>query len=902
MSLRWRLKGLWIRFSEASKSDRYVIAAGAALLAVGLRVLMNPLWGAGFPYILFFPATVFVSLLGGLGAGLLCGAICGLLGAVFIIPDRSVAELLGQMLYLAVNGLIAWVAAAHRDDWLIIRRQSAALQAQRDTLQEQAALLNLAHDAIIVLDLDDRIRFWSRGAEATYGWTAAEADGRPIQELLQTVFPMPLGEIESILMERGDWQGELSHATADGRRIILDSRWSLERDEMGRPRAVLEINRDITERRHAEEAATRQLKLAEGVFNSNISGLVLLDRNYNFLRVNEAYARACRKKISDFTGRSHFEMYTSDTKRIFDEVVRTKHPFETFSRAFTFPDQPERGVTYWDWTLVPVFDDGGEIEYLVFSLNDVTERRRAEEGLRLSEERYRSLVIATTQMVWVTDSDGRVVEDLPAWRAFTGQTEEEIKGTGWIGAVHPDDRDQAAATWSQAVKTRTLYETDYRLRRHDGEYRHVSVRGVPVRETDGRIREWIGCGSDITERVRAEQAAADYRSHLEQEIAERRRAQEALLQAQKMEAIGQLTGGIAHDFNNLLTVVAGNLDFLDMKLAEQPALRKFVGAALSGVGRAEAITARLLAFSRRQRLTAEAIDANEVIFGMAGMVRQTVGEAIEVGLRLADDLWAATADRNQLETALLNLIINARDAMGRGGRLAIATANIAAGEQELPDLAPGRYVAIAVTDTGHGVSEAVAARIFEPFTTTKEAGKGSGLGLAMVYGFAKQSRGTVSFESRPGQGSTFTLYLPWTEMEARRPSTAAIPAAAAPPLMTGSGTILVVEDEPHVRDLVTTVLRGFGYEVAEAADGIEALDVLERRPDIALVFSDIVMPRRGGIDLAADVTRRRPGIPILLATGYSPAASEDLPPGVEIILKPYRPADLGRRIKALLRS
>lgn len=634
-------------------------------------------------------------------------------------------------------------------------------------------------------------------------------------------------------------------------------------------------------------------QLAEVVFNSNVSSLVILDRDYNFIRVNEAYARACRKEVTDFVGRNHFEMYPSDAKLIFDEVVRTKRPFQTFCRAFVFPDQPERGVTYWDWTLVPVFDAAGDIEFLVFSLNEVTDRKRAEEALRRNEERYRTLVMATADIVWTTNRDGEVIEEQPSWAAFTGQTARQMSGFGWADALHPEDRDQVVAIWSRAVTARTRYEIDYRLRRSDGEFRYVCTRGVPVIDDHGGVREWIGTCSDITERVAAEQAVIESHRRLESEVADRQRAEAALFQAQKLEAVGRLTGGIAHDFNNVLQGVASCLTILDRHVPEGRE-RRLLEAAQRCVERGARLTQSLLTFARRQVLQPEPTDIQALFEQILPLLERTIGVLISCRAEIAAPLRLAFVDAAQLETAIVNLAINARDAMPEGGTLTLrafnASVTSASGQGGPSDLKDGEYVAVQVEDTGTGMDENTLDRVFEPFFTTKDVGKGSGLGLSMVHGMAAQSGGAVHIASLVGKGTTITLYLPCADVG---------PMTVFPrePIASGEGkTVLVVDDDDLVRQGIALILEERGYQVDQADCGVAALDYLDTPHAVDALITDFAMKGMTGAELARETRRRAPGLPVLMLTGYSTEATE----GVSVMRKPIKADELSARLAKLL--
>jgi signal transduction histidine kinase len=396
----------------------------------------------------------------------------------------------------------------------------------------------------------------------------------------------------------------------------------------------------------------------------------------------------------------------------------------------------------------------------------------------------------------------------------------------------------------------------------------------------------------VTERTRDLAAAND---RLQAEMAERERAEARLLQAQKMEAVGQLTGGIAHDFNNLLTAVVGSLDLL-LRRTDDEKLRRLARNALTAGERGAQLTAQLLAFSRRQRLSPTPIQPNDIVQNMGDMLARTIGPQIRVETRLQPDLWRALADPTQVEMMILNLAINARDAMPAGGRLTIATGNVEAPPAALADeLAAGEYVLLSVSDTGVGMPTAVLARAFEPFFSTKPPGKGTGLGLSQLYGFAKQSGGTARIESREGEGTTVSVYLPR--------ATAAVdaePVATLTPTAAACVTILLVDDDDDVLEVATAMIEELGYQVVAERSGERALRALgECR--FALMVTDVAMPTMSGVQLAAAVRQRCPDLPILFATGYADLEMFGAELAQEMVLKkPYRIAELATRISAIL--
>jgi signal transduction histidine kinase len=415
-------------------------------------------------------------------------------------------------------------------------------------------------------------------------------------------------------------------------------------------------------------------------------------------------------------------------------------------------------------------------------------------------------------------------------------------------------------------------------------------------EAEARLREL----ADTLEQKVAERTRdlAEANDRLTAEIAERERIEARLIQAQKMEAVGQLTGGIAHDFNNLLTAIVGSLDLLLRRTDDEKVLR-LARNALQASERGAKLTAQLLAFSRRQRLSPTAVDPNKVVSGMADLLARAIGTHISIEMRLDPSLWRALADPTQLEVMILNLAINARDAMPGGGRLRIETRNVAEVAQTLAaELAPGEYVALSVADNGTGMPPDVLARAFEPFFTTKHQGKGTGLGLAQLYGFARQSGGTARIESEEGQGTTVTIYLPRTHADAQE-----APLALPEGLGQGSATILLVDDDEGVRTVAAAIVEELGFKVLSAGTGKEALQLLGEDPRIDLLLTDIVMPEMTGVELARQVRAMRPALPILFASGYADVKTFGEELEAETVLKkPFRIAEVAARIRDVLEA
>lgn len=600
------------------------------------------------------------------------------------------------------------------------------------------------------------------------------------------------------------------------------------------------------------------------------------------------------------------------------------------------------GTSFWNELFVsPVFSPEGELLYFFGSQLDVTrrriaegalgpaidERRAAEAALMESEAKFRAITETMPQFVWAARPDGYHDYFNGRWHEFTGMPRAGVQGWSWQDYLHPDDRERARAVWRRCLETGEEYEIEYRFREAaSGRYRWFLGRAIPVRDPSGAILRWFGTCTDIDDAVAARETLARGRSELERlvaertaelsaanerlraEIEERERAEAALRQAQKMEAVGQLTGGVAHDFNNLLTVILGNLETAQRHLAEAAApvpetAERAIANAVRGAERAATLTQRLLAFARRQPLAPKPVDVNALVAGMSELLHRALGETVALETVLAPDLWAVEVDPGELEAAILNLAVNARDAMGEGGRLTIETANAELDERYAAahsEVTPGEHVVVCVTDTGAGMPPEILPRVFEPFFTTKEVGQGTGLGLSQVYGFVKQSGGHVKIYSEVGQGTTVKIYLPrlGSEADAELEEAAAEVAPGS-----GSHTILVVEDDRDVREHSVAVLRELGYRVLEAPDGATALKLLDRHPEVDLLFTDVVLPGLNGRELAEAAQARRPRLRVLFTTGYARSAivrSGRLEPGVEILNKPFSYAALAAKVREVL--
>ncbi len=551
------------------------------------------------------------------------------------------------------------------------------------------------------------------------------------------------------------------------------------------------------------------------------------------------------------------------------------------------------------------------IEAVAQSAWDAVERAAAVTALRESEAKFRAIANSIDPMVWSTRPDGFHDYFNDRWYEFTGVPQGSTDGEAWNGLFHVDDRQRALTIWGHSLATGDPYHIEYRLRHHSGAYRWVLGRAQPVRDETGAITRWFGTCTDIQDIVDAREVLTRSREELEQAVGERTRqlmaAEERLRQAHKMEAVGQLTGGIAHDFNNMLAVIIGSLDMLERRIAQGATdLDRYIVAAKDGATRAAALTQRLLGFARQQPLAPVPLDINALVSGMIELLMRTLGEKVTVETRLQSQLSTALADPNLLENVILNLSVNARDAMPDGGRLTIETANrtLDAAEAGELGLASGDYVALTVADTGSGMSEEVAARAFDPFFTTKGVGKGTGLGLSQVFGFARQSGGHVGIDTAPGRGTRVTLLLPRHDA----PADPVAPDAASLGQRAGSPdeVILVVEDEERVRNHSVEALRELGYTVLQAPDGIEALRIMARgQQPISLLFTDVVMPEMTGDELARRARARQPDLKVLYTSGYTPdenVITNDAGISAALIAKPFGVDQLAAKVRATLDS
>jgi PAS domain S-box-containing protein len=594
--------------------------------------------------------------------------------------------------------------------------------------------------------------------------------------------------------------------------------------------------------------------------------------------------------VSWNTGAERFKGYTAD------EIIG-----QHFSRFYTEEDRanglPQRalsiaattgvyeaegwrvrkdGTRFWTSVVIdPVHHEDGTLLGYAKVTRDISDKKRAQEELFASEQRFRLLVQGVRDYaIFMLDPDGRITNWNAGAQAIKGYTAQEIVGQHFSLFYTPEDRERGepARAVATAMREGRFLGEGWRMRK-DGTRFWASVVLDPIRDDKGVLIGFAKITRDVTERREA-QLALD-------------RSRDALNQAQKMEAIGRITGGVAHDFNNLLTIIRSSAELLRRPGLPDEKRARYINAIADTAGKAAQLTRQLLAFSRKQPLRPEAFQVAERLLGMEQIIRTSIGSPIKLEFDLPQGLRAAEADPNQFETAVLNIVINARDAMARGGRLTIAARQV----NHIPRVrghaaASGDFVAVAISDTGTGIEPATLRRIFEPFFTTKAVNKGTGLGLSQAYGFAKQSGGEVGVETRVGEGTTFTLYLPCAKVDVVPENKAPDPVAIAP-----SGkpmSVLLVEDNETVGRFAVGLLNELGLTAHWATDGPSAMALLEaRNGGFDLMFSDVVMPGMSGIELASAARRRWPALRVVLTSGYSHVLAEQGTHGFEFLEKPY---------------
>jgi PAS domain S-box-containing protein len=677
---------------------------------------------------------------------------------------------------------------------------------------------------------------------------------------------------------------------------------------------ALDQARERRERREAESALQRSEMRARLAIEGAELGLWDLDPRTGQLDWDERTRSLFGLPVDEPLSKAVFlaRVHPEDRARVEQDIARvtTWTPDHTgiYANEYRVP-QPNAQDRRLATRGLAMFEDGICVR-LVGVVRDITEERAAQEALRrLTGDLERQVAERTAERdrIWrlspdlfaVIGLDGRLRRVNPAWATLLGYDPEALVGSTFSLLIHHDDHAPLAETLDVLRRGESVARFEDRVRCADGGWRWISWTAA----SEGDALYLMG--RDITAERLASEALAHRNRELAEQIEERERVEQTLRQMQRLEAVGQLTSGVAHDFNNLLTVILGNIGFVERNLKAHGVDGKISDRLVqmrAAAERGAKLTAQMLAFSRRQKLEPKTVDLNETVAGMRELLHSTMGGAVRLETVLKPDLWPALVDPTQIELIILNLAINARDAMEVGGGLTVETANVILTEQptRAEEPGPGDYVLLAVSDTGPGMTPEVLAKAFEPFFTTKEIGKGSGLGLAQVYGFAKQSGGGVRIETRLGEGTTVKVFLPRAAVlpgaEPERPPE----PRQAPSVSAGERTVLVMDDDSAVREVTSAMLRELGYRVVEAGSGGAALDILREGRHVDILLADYAMPGMNGAEAVRAALELRPGLPVLFITGYADLKALREVGEERIIQKPFRDEELSRKVLAAL--
>ncbi len=750
----------------------------------------------------------------------------------------------------------------------------------QEQLHYQANLLANVNDAVVATDLAFCITSWNRGAEQLYGWSAAEVIGQPLNAVIKNEYTdLSAAEVVHHFMTYESWRGEATQQHRDGSRFHVMAVVSLVKDTSGETIGTVGIVRDVTQQKEAEAALRNSEERFNKAFLATPAAMIIVrQRDGYIVDVNDAFLTLMGYSRSQLIGStfSDLNIFIEDRSQI-QRLLRKQGAVH--NREQLLRDQ--QGERHHVIFSAELFGLAGELHILAIAF-DITARKQAEERLQVA-------LTAASMGVWEWDVQNEQLFWSPECYLIFGVADAKLSRFELFAYVHPEDAERVAHNFSQALATQQIFTDEFRILRGDSTVRWVSNLGIGIYHEEGQLLRVVGTIQDIT--VRKENEAA--RAHLE----------EQLHQSQKMETIGRLAGGVAHDFNNLLTVIQGYSDMLLVQVGtNSPHFNKIEQISQAGK-RAANLTNQLLAFSRRQLLTPTTVDLNSIITNLQRMLARLIGEDIMLTTALHPTLWTVTVDSSRMEQVIMNLVVNARDAMPTGGLLTIRTSNVFCDARESghhPDALSGPCVLLAVTDTGSGMDEQIRVQIFEPFFTTKEQGKGTGLGLSTVYGIVKQSGGDIIVESKPNVGSTFNVYLPANQ---EVPQSDTLAAQDLPP-QRGSETILLVEDEEMVRDLVQFSLEEAGYPVLAADSGRAALALVEQHPGpIHLLMTDVVMPEMSGRELAEHFTRHYPTTKVLFTSGYTDDAVVRhglLTAEVAFLQKPFTLNALLVKVRAML--
>ena len=742
-----------------------------------------------------------------------------------------------------------------------------------------AAIVESSDDAIINQDLTSIVTTWNTGAAELFGYTAAEMIGTSIMRLI----PADRHDEERQVLDKINRGArtkpfETLRQTKDGRLIDVSITASPLKDAAGKVTGVSKVARDISERKRVEKARQASEARYRTLFDYAPDGILIADVASYYVDANPSMCRMLGYSRAELIGLHASDVVVEEEVEHIEPALRAIAAASDYRREWQF--RRKDGSAFAADVIATAMPDGN----LLGMVRDATERNKAIEALRTAEARMRFTLQSADVGIWDMDYATGVLQWSEILEAQYGLKPGTFGGTfeAFVERIHPDDRELVLETVGNAMKTGSDFTVNHRSLRPDGTVRWLTGAGRVHLDGHGEPVRGVGISLDVTER---------------------RLLEEQFHRAQKMEAIGRLAGGVAHDFNNLLTVILGYCELLLADLEPADFRQGDIAEIQKAGARGAELTRQLLAFSRKEIIEPTRLDLSVVVSDMLAMLQRLIGEDVGFVVKLGRELAPVKADRGQVEQIVMNLAVNARDAMPKGGTLTIATANVELDEAYAKarlDVTAGPYVALSVTDTGTGMTPDVQARAFEPFFTTKGPGKGTGLGLATVHGIALRSGGSVNVHSEVGKGTSFTVYFP-------RADGAETAIDAPPPLQArpraGAQTVLLVEDADALRELTRRLLERLGYAVLAAGNAEDALRVFEGNASIDVLLTDVVMPGGSGPELTRRLVERRPALKVIFMSGYTEDAIVHhgvLTPGIAFLRKPFTSETLGRKIREVL--
>ncbi|MCX6567499.1 MAG: PAS domain S-box protein [Candidatus Aminicenantes bacterium] len=761
---------------------------------------------------------------------------------------------------------------------IIINQDVTRRRQGEERNKRQAALLDLAHEAILVRDAEDRIVFWNNGARDLYGWTREEVSGQVIHSFLKTRFPEPLARIREELAKTGHWDGVLVHSRKDGQSIVVESRWAPILGKDGKPAAVLEINRDITERKTADDALRRASSYTRSLIEASLDPLVTISPEGKIRDVNKATEFA--------TGVSRERLIGSDFSDYFTDPRKAREGYQEVFMRGTVRDYP-LAIRHVSGKVMDVVynatiyrNEAGEVEGVFAAARDVTERLIAEqERLRLA-----TAVEQVAEGISILDLEGYILYANPAFKSQHGPLHQEILGRSLRDILRLDPNDQETSVkFRQALEAGSVWNWHLTQQKLDGKVRELDLSVSPIRDGSGRLINSVAVSRDVTQEVQL---------------------QERIRQWQKMEALGTLAGGIAHDFNNILVPILINTELTLNEEKDNTPTAHRLSQVLEAARRGKDLVRQIITFAQQREQERKPVDIIPVIKDSLKLLRISMPTNIEITEKIETGSAVAVADPTQIQQVILNLGSNAAHAMReKGGTLEVALSEEsidAKTASRFIDLKPGSYLRLSARDTGHGMPPEVMGRIFEPFFTTKKQGEGTGMGLAVVHGIVKSHGGAITAVSDIGKGTIFTIYLP------RVSGAAATVKESREPYPKGTERILFVDDENIQVRAMHKLLEHLGYSVVGLTDSVEALETFRRLPGaFDLAIMDQTMPRLSGGELAREMLRIRPDLPVILCTGYSESLNEEQALAVGIkafVMKPFSVKEIAESIRRVLTS